>query len=377
MMRIPINFLTMLFAFIAIWCGTGGDSYAQTKQPIPLIVDTDMGTDDWIAIAYIAQNKNIDLRGVTIVGSGLASCAYAVHNAKHILSMSVRNANKPVGCGSNWPLDGYASYPKKWRETGADMMGEVKPPLGIGQSEWYGPTLLAELLNQSTKPVDILAIGSLTNIATILRVAPELKPKIRQIISMGGAVNHPGNLRVHGFTDGHTNTNAEWNYYIDPVAAKIVLESGVPVTLIPLDVTNRVPLTQKFTDRFNRAASNPLEAFVHRIFRKILVSTTNGEYFHWDPLAAAIAAHPELCDLTQTIKLSVVAEKGKDKGLVNGQPREAFPLYNYLGQKRNTLSEFQAGATVKSENGNDTKVCMHVDAVKFEDHFFQMMRTTE
>ena len=377
MIRTLFTHLAILSALLTVWLGTSTVSFAQSNKPIPLIVDTDMGTDDWIAIAYIAQNKNIDLRGVTIVGSGLASCAYAVHNAKHILSMSVRNANKPVGCGSNWPLDGYASYPTIWRTTGADMMGEVKPSLNIGRSEWYGPTLLAELLNQSIEPVDILAIGSMTNIASVLRVEPELKHKIRQIISMGGAVNHAGNLRVHGFTDGHTNTKAEWNYYIDPVAAKIVFESGVPVTLVPLDATNRVPLTQEFTGRFDRAASNPLEAFVHRIFQKILVSTTKGEYFHWDPLAAAIAAHPELCDQTQTIKLSVVAEKGKDEGLVNGQPREAFPFYNYLGQKRNALSEFQAGATVKSDKGNDIKVCMHVDAAKFEDHFLQMMRTAE
>lgn len=377
MMRIPLAFLAMLFTFVLTSTGTTGQVHAQTRQPIPLIVDTDMGTDDWIAIAYIAQNKNIDLRGVTIVGSGLASCTYAVQNARHILSMSVRNAKKPIGCGSNWPLDGYASYPWVWRATGADMMGEMKPSLVTGQSEWYGPTLLAQLLNESIEPVDILAIGSLTNIATVLRASPELKSKIRTIISMGGAVNHAGNLRVHGFTDGHTNTKAEWNYYIDPVAAKIVFESGVPITLIPLDATNRVPLTKQFSDRFERGNPNALEAFVHRIFQKILISTTNGEYFHWDPMAAVVAAHPEICDQVETIKLAVIAEKGKDEGLANGQPREAFPLQNYLGQKRNTLSEHQAGATVKSDKGNDIKVCMHVDAAKFEDHFLQMMRAAQ
>lgn len=377
MKRNPIITVVTLWALMIACIGTTVDSRAQTRHPIPLIVDTDMGTDDWIALAYIAQNQDVDLRGVTIVGSGLASCTYAVRNARHILSMSVKNAKKPVGCGSNWPLDGYASYPRIWRATGADMMGEVQPSFSMEQSEWYGPTLLAQLLNESIEPVDILAIGSLTNIAVVLRTAPELKTKIRRIISMGGAVNDSGNLRVHGFTDGHSNTKAEWNYYIDPVAAKIVFESGVTITLIPLDATNSVPLTKAFTGRFDRPASNAMEAFVHRIFQKLLISTTNGEYYHWDPLAAAVAVHPDLCNIAKTIKLSVIADQGKDEGLRNGQPREAFPLYNYLGQKRNSLSESQAGATVRSETGNDIRVCMDVDASKFEDHFLQIIRTTQ
>lgn len=377
MQRIKILALSLCCALMMTSVVASSDALAQSRQPIPLIVDTDMGTDDWIALAYIAKNANIDLRGVTIVGSGLASCAYAAQNARHILAMSSRNASKPVGCGSNWPLDGYASYPKIWRETGSDMMGEMKPRLNVGQSEWDGPTLLATLLNESSTPVDILAIGSLTNIATVLRVAPELKSKIRSIISMGGAVNHAGNLRVHGFTDGHPNTKAEWNYYIDPVAAKMVFESGVPITLVPLDATNRVPLTKEFASQFDPFVSNPLKAFVQRIFQKILVSTTNGEYYHWDPLAAAIAADPALCDQTQTMKLTVLADKGKDEGLAVGQPREAFPLENFLGQKRNALSEVEAGATVKSEYGHLIKVCMHVDPAKFENHFLQTMRATE
>lgn len=377
MQRIKILALSLCCALMMTSVVASSDALAQSRQPIPLIVDTDMGTDDWIALAYIAKNANIDLRGVTIVGSGLASCAYAAQNARHILAMSSRNASKPVGCGSNWPLDGYASYPKIWRETGSDMMGEMKPRLNVGQSEWDGPTLLATLLNESSTPVDILAIGSLTNIATVLRVAPELKPKIRSIISMGGAVNHAGNLRVHGFTDGHPNTKAEWNYYIDPVAAKMVFESGVPITLVPLDATNRVPLTKEFANQFDPFVSNPLKAFVQRIFQKILVSTTNGEYYHWDPLAAAIAADPALCDQTQTMKLTVLAGKGKDEGLAMGQPWEAFPLENFLGQKRNALSEVEAGATVKSEHGHLIKVCMHVDPAKFEHHFLQTMRATE
>lgn len=369
--------ILMLIGLLTNGLLASSSTFAQPSQPVPLIVDTDMGTDDWIAIAYLAQNQNVDLLGVTVVGNGLASCAYAVQNARQILSMSVKNANKPVGCGSIWPLDGYASYPQIWRSTGADMMGEARSAPKESQTGLDSTQLMVKLLREARQPVDILAIGSLTNIATLIRIAPELKPNIRQIISMGGAVKHAGNLRVHGFTDDHTNTAAEWNYYIDPVAAKIVFESGVPIRLIPLDATNRVPLTKQFADRFDPSTSNPLKAFVQRVFQKILVSTTNGEYFHWDPLAAAIAVHPELCDRFEPFKLSVIADPGQDQGLKGGQPQVAFPLMNYLGGKRNALSHSQAGATVISESGNDIMVCMHADAANFEKHFHQTMRMTQ
>ena len=349
----------------------------QGKAATPLIVDTDMGTDDWLALTYIAQNKNIDLLGVTIVGNGLASCDRGPDNARHLLGLSERNAQKPVGCGSDWPLDGYASYPLIWRETGADMMGEAPPPDQAQSQIRYpdGPTLLARLLDQAQSPVDILAIGSMTNIATVISSAPELKSKIRRIISMGGAVDVPGNVRVHGFTDEHTNTRAEWNFYIDPLASKIVLESGIPITLVPLDATNKVPLTDEFVARAQQSQTTPVESFVAKIFQKIMASTTNGEYFHWDPLAAAVAARPELCDKKEQIRLTVITSPGNDDGPDQAMPDEMFPFINGMGTRRLTLDEKAAGATVKSAEGGLIDVCLHVDAAAFEAEFLDTIQS--
>lgn len=349
--------------------------YAQGGKPRPLIIDTDMGTDDWLAIAFIAQNEQIDLLGISIVGNGIASCSNASHNARYILNMSSKNAKKPIACGSNWPMDGYASYPKIWRATGADMMGEKIPAMNSNEIDGDGPTLLAQLLRNSAQPVDILAIGSMTNIAAVITAEPSLKSKIKRIYSMGGAVNTGGNLRVHGFTDNHTNTKAEWNYYIDPVASKIVFASGIPITLVPLDATNKVPLTKEFIARLNEPNPKPLEAFSSRIFQNIAKSTTNGEYFHWDPLTAAIASNPQLCNKIEKIKLTVVADKGNDMGLENGQRPTSFPFTNATGQKRSALNAQSAGATVKSESGNMIDVCMHVDARTFEDLFIKTLRS--
>ena len=341
----------------------------DTAVPIPIIIDTDMGPDDWLAMAYIASSKKANLLGVTVVGNGVASCDYAARNAQYILGLSSRNADKPLGCGSNWPMDGYASYPKLWRSNSSDMMGETSSVPKTEAGAIDGPTLLAKLLSDSAEPVQILATGGLTNIATVLKASPQLRSKIRGVVSMGGAIRVKGNLRVHGFTDDHSNTRAEWNYYIDPVAAKTVFESGIPITLVPLDATNGVPLTDSFIERTDHLHGKPLEAFVRRTFKRIHQSTSNGEYFHWDPLAAAISVNRHLCDRIEKLNLVVIADQGSDLGLANGQPASMFPYSNFDGQKRQPLSAEAAGATVVSSEGNPVDVCMHANAAAFEENF--------
>ena len=359
--------LPYIFAGLAL-AQTDSDRMAK-----PLIVDTDMGTDDWLALTYIAQNKNIELLGVTIVGNGLGSCESAPDNARHILSMSQRNAHAPIGCGSEWPLDGYASYPTIWRQTGSDMMGEAPTNDNNHKSYPDGPTLLSQLLENAPAPVEVLAIGSMTNIATVITVRPELKQKIRRIISMGGAVDVPGNLRVPGFTDEHTNTRAEWNFYIDPLAGKTVLESGISITLVPLDATNKVPLTEQFIEQAQQTGSSDSSAFVGRIFRKIKESISNGDYYHWDPLAATIAVRPDLCEHVSQTRLTVVTDSGNDDGPDQGLATDRFPLTNGQGNLRRLLDENAAGATVRSGQGGVVDICLDVDPKAFEQEFLKVL----
>jgi inosine-uridine nucleoside N-ribohydrolase len=198
------------------------------------------------------------------------------------------------------------------------------------------------------QPVEILAIGSMTNIASVITVRPELKHKIKRVISMGGAIDVSGNLRVHGFTHEHTNTQAEWNFYIDPFASKIVLESGIPITLVPLDATNQVPLTNEFVERAQQTGPGDASGFVGRVFQKIKESTTNGDYYHWDPLAAAIASKPQLCKRISQTRLTTITDVGSDDGVDQGLASEEFPLTNGMGNLRRPLNEHAAGATVRS-----------------------------
>jgi len=345
-------------------------SAAQSPQArVPVIVDSDMGTDDWLALAYIAQSPKFEMLGITIAGNGLAPCPYAAFNAQYLLELT--KTKVPVSCSNPWPMNGYASYPKSWREGSITMLGENPVVSNPKQSQEDAPRLLVRLLEQAKEPVEIIAIGAMTNIAIVLQTYPKLKSKIKRITSMGGAVGVPGNLRVHGFTENHPNVKAEWNYYIDPVAAKSVFDSGVPMLLVPLDATNQAPLTPNFIERVRNARKTSVQSFVLRTIDRIASTNSTGEYYHWDPLAAVVASDPGLCVQRSSMRLTVAAGRGADHGLDNGEPSGTFPLLAFDGRKRHGLSESNAGAVVANKKGSRIEVCMKVNTAAFEDEYIR------
>ena len=367
-----IPLLIIVFAVLLFGLSHPSSSVWAGENKVPVILDTDMGTDDWLAFAFIAKNPKFELLGISVVGNGLSPCPQAANNASYLLSLSGK-ANVPVACGSNWPMDGFASYPTPWREGSIQMLGELLPtfdPLRI-----YGDSssLLTDLLLKSSVPVDIIAVGALTNIAAAIKAQPKLKSKIRRITVMGGAVHVPGNLRVHGFTDQLTNTKAEWNFYIDPVAARTVFLSGIPIGLVPLDATNKVPLTTEFIQRVKALPASPLQAFAARTFDRVKSSVSTGEYYHWDPLAAVVADDPGVCSDLRRNKLIIAAQSGNDYGLDGEISKTNFPTVSFFGRKRRALSETEAGATIESPGGSMIDVCVSVPPSVFEGKYLEVL----
>lgn len=129
---------------------------------------------------------------------------------------------------------------------------------------------------------------------------------------MGGAVNVPGNVKI---SSGLGNDLAEWNIYADPGAAAVVLGSGVPLTLVPLDATSDVPVTTKFHNKLKRDRGTPSAEFVYRVLVQKEADIKSGYYFFWDPLAAAVVIDPTLADYKDMV-LSVVVEEGPESGRV-------------------------------------------------------------
>jgi pyrimidine-specific ribonucleoside hydrolase len=140
-------------------------------------------------------------------------------------------------------------FPAEWRQ-GADNAYGVNIPKGGEPSELNAAELIIEIVQNSDEPITIVAVGPLTNIAEAIQMEPGIASNISDIFIMGGAVEVEGNVGKSGV--GIQNEHAEWNIYIDPVAANVVFDSGVPVTLVPLDATKDVPVTRKFYNALGR-----------------------------------------------------------------------------------------------------------------------------
>ncbi len=129
---------------------------------------------------------------------------------------------------------------------------------------------------------------------------------------MGGAFAVPGNL-----TDapemGIDNVAAEWNIYVDPHAAAVVVASGAPVTFVPLDASNHVPLDETFYHRLGEERTTPEAEFVYQVLTRNIGFVRSGEYYFWDPLTAAIAVDESLGTF-ETQPVSVIEGGGPESG---------------------------------------------------------------
>jgi len=260
-------------------------------QPPNIIIDTDAGSDDILAIAFLLSHPSVHIDAITIA-NGLAHVDAGARNLARLVALSGRT-NLPVFAGRPTPLKGSAEFPREWRRIADDLPGVVLPPSSRPPEPKSAADFLVEYLRDRKHRVRILALGPLTNLAEALEREPSVARSIQEIVIMGGAIQVPGNLGDGGFfkTD---NKTAEWNIFVDPLAARIVFRSGIPISLVPLDATNKVPIDLAFLEDFKARAVSPLG----RVAAQVLESDREmiqGKYFYaWDPLAAAALLHPEI-----------------------------------------------------------------------------------
>ena len=203
-------------------------------QPQSLIIDTDPGQDDAVAILLALASPEIDLLGITTV-AGNVPLALTQENARKICDLAGRT-DMQVFAGLDRPLvRPLVTAEHVHGRTGLD--GPVLPDPETPLQEQHAVDYIIDTLRREPAgSVTLAPIGPLSNIAMAMQRAPDIIPRIRQIILMGGAYFEVGNI----------TPAAEFNIYVDPHAAKVVFASGVPVTMMPLDVTHKA-LTR--TDR--------------------------------------------------------------------------------------------------------------------------------
>ncbi|MFD2706327.1 nucleoside hydrolase [Salibacterium lacus] len=214
-------------------------------MPKPIIMDCDPGHDDAIAIFLAAGSPEVDIQAITTV-SGNARIEHTTKNALIVAEMAgLRNV--PVAEGAGEPLVRTAvTAPHIHGETGLEGP-ELPEPEKIVEGQ-HGVDLTAELLLHAEEPITLVPTGPLTNIAWLLKRYPGVKKNIKDIVLMGGG------------SYGNWTPAAEFNIYADPEAARIVFESGLPVTMAGLDLTHQA-LAGDEEKEFLRGAGTKAAAF--------------------------------------------------------------------------------------------------------------------
>lgn len=313
-------------------------SALEASQPRTVVVDTDMAADDWMAILYLLQRPDVTVRAITVTGTGETRCAPGVRHALGLAALSGQEGI-PVACGRERPLHGSHAFPDSWRESADALLGLTLPAARDSAFDLTAVELLASVIQSSSDKVTILTLGPLTNVAEVLQEYPSLAEDIEMIYIMGGAVNVPGNVGASGV--GIDNNVAEWNIYIDPVAANLVLRSGVPVTLVPLDATNHAPVTARFYRRLAKNHTTPEATFIFDVLTQLKEFNDWRGYYFWDLLTAAILTDESLAAI-QVQNLCVVEREGPESGwtkAAEGCPQVRVALSADAGRFEQTLLE--------------------------------------
>jgi inosine-uridine nucleoside N-ribohydrolase len=305
----------------------------------PVIIDTDMGQDDLMALAWLLRDPSLEILAVTVSGTGLAHCDPGVDNLRAVIAL-MDAAGPEVGCGPEITLGGGTPFPDEWRAF-ADQLGGVSLPTApdAGAPSRPAAEIVGDQLRTQAEPVTILTLGPLTTLATTLAADPMSVADIAEVVAMGGALDVPGNVILDGAS---TLGASEWNLHADPVAATMVLASGVPITFVALDATQDAPMTTQIAASLASDHTATGAWLANELIQRdpFLVS---GEWFLWDPLAAAALIDPTL--VTPVDERLSVTESGPD-----------------------------AGALVRDDAGHDARVATSADGARFTDAFLAGLR---
>jgi len=272
-----------------------------------VIIDTDPGLDDALALFLALGAPELEVLGLTTV-AGNVPLDTATRNAQRVLTLAgydhlpvVPGAAVPLlrplqtagnlhgrdGLGDILPDPEAADPPlvEQWRSPNTPP----KPPFPANKAHVAGraPAFIQEMARKYRHELTIIALAPLTNLALALRGDPELAGQLKEIIVMGGVFTQPGNV----------TPRAEFNIYVDPEAARVVLQAGVPLRLVGLEIGRQTRLTEKDLAHLPTGRSPRLD-FVKKAVEFWSEKDTEGLPLY-DPTAVAMAIAPDLFEVTE------------------------------------------------------------------------------
>lgn len=251
-----------------------------------IIIDCDPGHDDAIAILLALASEELEVLGITTV-AGNNKVHKMTDNAIKVLTKA-GVLDIPVAEGANDPLLGYIEVAGAMVHGKSGLEGVELPENGFEKSNRTAVEFIMDQLEKSEEKITIVAIGPLTNVARVLAAKPELSEKIETISIMGGG------------TIGNWTPAAEYNIWADPVSAKIVFNSGIPMIMAGLDATQKAYITLEENEDL-RAQGNEISVFAAELidyFIKYHLEVENfpGCTLH-DPCAVMVLTNPEIFEM--------------------------------------------------------------------------------
>ena len=251
-----------------------------------VVIDTDPGIDDALALILALRSPEVDVRGITVV-HGNVPVDKGIRNAFRILDLLDRR-DVPVAPGAAVPL--LRELRTSEIVHGADGLADlVTTEVDVAPETAAGPAFIVRTVEEASKPLTVITLGPLTNLAIALAFAPQIAEGIERVVSMGGAVR----------AEGNATPAAEFNILADPEAAAIVLRSDVAITLVPLDATMKTIFPGAWSERLGGSDdeaerfAGELGSHVTKIYRQYY--GIDGFALH-DPLAVAVAVDPTLVE---------------------------------------------------------------------------------
>ena len=304
-----------------------------------VLIDCDVGVDDALALILAFHSLELDVKAVTGV-NGNVPLEQVFENIQKVLSL-IRPKNKPlIAKGADRPLKGKTIYAHSVH--GKDGLGGAEIDFKEGGDWWqlfhgHAADLITKMAREYPDEMILIATAPLTNLALALQRDREGMGKWKEIVIMGGAVRTKGNITPH----------AEFNIYSDPLAAEIVLKSGLPITLVPLDVTQQVSLTSSLMEEKVKPINNPFSSFLMEAtgYHSATCKFRNKELIHLhDPLAVGVVIDPTLVR--------------KEKLLMDVETQEGEHY----------------GETSETKEGPKIDICLGVDAQKFLGLFMSRLK---
>lgn len=296
----------------------------------PIIIDTDPGIDDAAALCIALRHPALDVKLLSTVAANVTVDKTTVNALKLTQFLDV---DVPVARGCDAPLL-KTLEPSSHIHGESGMDGYEFPPLTREPLKKHSVEVMREMIMESPEKVTLVPIGTHTNIAILLRMYPEVKEKIEEIVTMGG-----------GITGGNTNSAAEFNIYNDPHAAAMVFRSGVPVTMMGLNVTNYALV--HLDGALKIKESGPVGEMLYSLFRFYRGGTLEAGLRIHDACTICYLLHPEFFR-TEKRYIEIVTEG---------------PAAGATVMQSNLLKE--------DSREPKTNVCMGIDSEKFEAWFVE------